>query len=150
MRVWDLNSAEGGVSCVATLPSIVPSTDQDSNIRATVSWRPNGAAFAVPGKNKGRSYLHNWIRYRIRQSLNAAISDVQLIGRGTWQPIAVLKNGHDEVGTDQTVRLITETLKITWMNRISQLSIGRLMETIWQPLQHLVKCVYGMSLKKKW
>ncbi|CAO3679543.1 unnamed protein product [Umbelopsis ramanniana] len=74
VRVWDLDSAEGGVSCVATLPSIVPSTDQDSNIRATVSWRPNGAAFAVPGKNK----------------------DVQLIGRGTWQPIAVLKDGHDE------------------------------------------------------
>jgi hypothetical protein len=26
------------------------------------------------------------------------ITDVQLIGRGTWQPTAVLRDGHDEVG----------------------------------------------------
>ncbi|KAG2171323.1 hypothetical protein INT43_002945 [Umbelopsis isabellina] len=74
VRVWDLDSAEGGVSCVTTLPAIMPTSDQDSNIRGTVSWRPDGSCFAIPGKDK----------------------DIHLIARDSWQAHSVLSGGHDE------------------------------------------------------
>jgi hypothetical protein len=66
VRVWDLDSAEGGVSCVTTLPTIMPASDQDSNIRGTVSWRPDGSCFAIPGKDKGELFTGIRVSGKIR------------------------------------------------------------------------------------
>ncbi|KAI8374673.1 WD40-repeat-containing domain protein [Radiomyces spectabilis] len=51
VRVWDANPIDGEPTCLQVLKNVTRATLSDSNLLSTVAWRPDGAYFAVPGKN---------------------------------------------------------------------------------------------------
>ncbi|KAF7727677.1 hypothetical protein EC973_007232 [Apophysomyces ossiformis] len=98
VRIWDVEPTEGESRCVQTLSSITKAILPDSMLRLTVAWKPDGSAFAFPGKN-GVIHIYSRTIWKEAYTLaNGHIDDVITIA---WSP-----NGHYLASTGVDNQLI--------------------------------------------